>query len=131
MFPRWGNKVTVAAVLAAVLAATEGAADPGIALLHSYLPPPQYDKPYGGKLTKRMEPLADIAKLCGSGKWACARVGGNACEIIIPELGGAITLALQNVVVRHEIGHCNGWPGDHPRHWGFPRWLPAFPSLTP
>jgi hypothetical protein len=132
MFPRWGNRIAVAAVLAAVLAAADAAADPAVSYLHSFLPPPEYDKPYTGKLTKRFAPLADIPKLCGGpGKFACARVGSDACDIVIAELGGTITLALQNVLIRHELGHCNGWPGDHPRSWRFLRWLPAFPSATP
>jgi hypothetical protein len=130
MFPTWGNKVGVA-VLAVVLAAADSAADPGIALMQSFLPPSEYDKPYAGRLTRRFAPLAEIKALCAQGQMACARVGSDACEIIIPELGGTITLALQNVMIRHEIGHCNGWPSDHPRKWGFPRWLPAFPSSTP
>jgi len=131
MFPRWGNKAVFAAVLAAVLAPADGSADPYVALLHSFLPPPEYDKPYGGKLTKQFMPLADIEKLCGARKLACATPTGDACETFIPELGGTITLALQNVMVRHEIGHCNGWPPDHRRGFRFLRWLPAFPSAAP
>ena len=34
------------------------------------------------------------------------------------------------MLLRHEIGHCNGWPGDHPDQRGLPwpttHWVPDY-----
>src|SRR5262245_56856741 len=86
MFRGWGNGAGVVGVLAAAFAAAESAADPYVAFLHTILPPPEYDKPYGGKLTKRFLPVAELYKECGGpGKSGCARPAGDTCEIFVAE----------------------------------------------
>jgi hypothetical protein len=42
---------------------------------------------------------------------------GKECLVVIGDEDILLTLGVfdAKVVLRHEIGHCNGWPGDHPR----------------
>jgi hypothetical protein len=47
----------------------------------------------------------------------CAQVGDGErpCWIVVPRAGeGLISEAQRAEIIRHEQGHCNGWPGDHP-----------------
>jgi hypothetical protein len=82
------------------------------------LPPVEYDHWYEGDLTiKIVDSLEELYILCAVKKdymLACALPGGTSCVIImvndeIMRTQGWTT----GVLVRHEIGHCNGWPGDH------------------
>lgn len=47
---------------------------------------------------------------------AWRRPGGQICTIVVPTLatwhGTAAALVY---LIRHEQGHCNGWPEDHPK----------------
>ena len=91
------------------------------------LPPKQFDHPYAGKLkVVTVLQREEMRAFCGEAfrPWTlgCARRDetNNSCHIVIandniireqkwtPEL-----------IMRHEIGHCNGWPGNHPgqRSW--------------
>jgi hypothetical protein len=87
------------------------------ALADGGLPPLRYDRPYEGHLT--IETVANWAALPASCRGlsvrlvACAIRGesvrnGDYCRIYILEH------ARSDLVLRHEIGHCNGWPGHHP-----------------
>lgn len=40
---------------------------------------------------------------------ACAIRAHKPCLIIIPDRGAAVP-----ILIRHEMGHCNGWPSTHP-----------------
>ena len=84
------------------------------------LPPVEYDKPYQGELTMlRVKDQDAVRKYCPSVPFAgaalaCAYPGGEECLVVmvsdrIIELAGWTT----DIVRRHEIGHCNGWPKDH------------------
>jgi hypothetical protein len=85
------------------------------------LPPVEYDHDYTGKITfeivKTREELRDI---CGHSiytRWtlACAFPRGPKCHIVMTI--DDIILAhgwTPEIILRHEIGHCNGWPSDHP-----------------
>jgi hypothetical protein len=88
------------------------------------LPPPEYDHPFAGKLV--------IIRALGAGDtiWMCPKpalgmtmtlctlpLGPSACVIFqMPEVEKE-TIKLGwtlNILMRHEIAHCNGWPADHP-----------------
>jgi hypothetical protein len=84
------------------------------------LPPPEYDHHYEGALKiVIVETFTELATFCGNvSSVACARRldGGNRCLVymIKEELLRARTGGTQEITLRHEIGHCNGWPGTHP-----------------
>jgi len=47
---------------------------------------------------------------------ACSWTQGRLGLVILPETGKAgVTQAWEACVMRHEIGHINGWPPSHPR----------------
>jgi hypothetical protein len=87
------------------------------------LPPPQYDHPFKGHTIVRLGSLAEIKNFCHTRHGivsayqalGCATVQPRRCYIMIPKVGGQITARMQSEIRRHEIAHCNGWAGDHPR----------------
>ena len=91
------------------------------------LPPPEYDKHYLGDLTIRLvDSVENLAIAC---KWplvrpnslGCASVHVDHCIIYLVQ-DDVMRLRGWNtgIVLRHELGHCNGWPPDHPDARGFP-----------
>lgn len=80
------------------------------------LPPPQYDH-YSGPIIERRLSLEEARKFCASiGITAdgCAgyinlQDGSKICLIVVP-LDGFDTI---EAYIRHEKGHCAGWPADH------------------
>jgi hypothetical protein len=89
------------------------------------LPPPQYDHEFPAQLTvETVATQAELARICPN---AAARTpnmigcairanDGSSCRIIL--VPDSIIQALHSTrsrILRHEIGHCNGWPADHPR----------------
>ena len=81
-------------------------------------PPAVYDRPFSGKLTIRHVSRDEANRICKAhittrtGRVAgCSMPMGKRCIIII----NADTLYDKAAVLRHEIAHCNGWPGDHRR----------------
>ena len=91
------------------------------------LPPEEYDIPYEGKLVVTLvDSEAEVMKQCPKtnfpAKLGCAfqfrqiYPGGPyaECRIIMPkeEIIESWGFSLATIY-RHEIGHCNGWPGDH------------------
>jgi hypothetical protein len=80
--------------------------------VRSWNPPPAYDHPYAGRMVVDEVPLAKIRRM-RPGHWAASRFGrGGICIVIIPSDQGARTA---RNTLRHERGHCNGWPHHHPR----------------
>jgi hypothetical protein len=87
------------------------------------LPPPAYDHPFKGHLAVQVATLAQIKNFCHTRHGivsayqalGCAKVRPGRCFIMIPKVGGQITARLQSEIRRHEIAHCNGWAGHHPR----------------
>jgi hypothetical protein len=78
-------------------------------------PPASYDH---APLTTAPYVVRDIDKHCaafasdGRKAVACSGIVGAICFIFIePGLAGRD----YELVYRHEIAHCNGWPADHPR----------------
>jgi hypothetical protein len=85
-------------------------------LIWVFRPPPEYDKPFDG--------LVDIQEFRGEEmKGACFR-RGFACAFFIAGNPAVCTIKLlvdfikqplnREETIRHEIGHCNGWPMMHP-----------------
>jgi hypothetical protein len=80
------------------------------------LPPVEYDHPFKGQMTIRIASTKALAKICylALTTEACARLRAGICEIYI-----ASDFYRDQIMLRHEIGHCNGW-GSH--HFGM-RWV--------
>jgi hypothetical protein len=93
-----------------------------------FFPPPEYDRPYTGKLT--IERVADPAAVklhCPELRYpvGCAKVAYDlsSCVIFIVsdefinrqpnEIRRLFAYSYENFL-RHELAHCNGWPADHP-----------------
>jgi len=81
------------------------------------LPPVEYDRPYKGKLTVHYVDPIGMFFNCGIAG-ACAYMGGKWCTIYFPTWLKPKSAAF-NIRMRHEKGHCNGWPPNHPN----PRWV--------
>jgi hypothetical protein len=86
------------------------------------LPPVEYDKPYTGKLTiRRLATEEGVFATClkaGEKKFACAaQPADNShsyCNIYIANDNILKKFHYHYAfVLRHELGHCNGWSGDH------------------
>jgi hypothetical protein len=93
----------------------------------SWNPPARYDRPYDGRLIEYPLPQQAVRRYCvklgaeygrdlggGMHQRGCAvRLdGGKTC--IIAYINKRYGLATPEAVRRHEIGHCNGWPANHP-----------------
>jgi hypothetical protein len=78
---------------------------------HALAPPLEFDGNYKGKLTiTRMEDFGIIQYICKNNTAvACAIHTAQSCLILL----GPGTWSRADVL-RHELGHCNGWPSDHP-----------------
>jgi hypothetical protein len=82
------------------------------------VPPLEYDRAYKGKLIiSRIDSTTEVGLLCGQAApmLSCSQRRDNECEIIMAT-DNVIRIFgyLVDVVLRHEIAHCNGWPQDHP-----------------
>lgn len=75
------------------------------------IPPPEYDRPYTGRLEIEYVEPGEAAKLCDLGhrNRACADVGNGWCRIIFPKDTGVYSRKTLELLMRHEIAHCNGW----------------------
>jgi hypothetical protein len=96
----------------------------------NYLPPQEYDHPFTGILMIQRLSLDEISKIClakhrtgcslvlntDNGVYLNNRTGNRtACIAIVANDAGLQAEHMQfSGVLRHEIAHCNGWPGDHP-----------------
>ena len=97
----------------ALLIATEAQAQ--------YLPPPEFDRPYEGRLYYEVVPGQEyVRKACPGAKFggpalACTICFAGICVIVIVS-DEEIRAAGHDpdIVRRHEIGHANGWPAHHP-----------------
>jgi hypothetical protein len=94
--------------------------------------PPEYDKPYTGRVVINIaRDMDEMAELCSPNPLASVALGcafrysdantglPRVCYIYIApdsyirtQYGGRAT---REDVIRHEMAHCNGWPGTHPR----------------
>jgi hypothetical protein len=112
--------------LALTLIAATSAAAEGPRLV----PPPEYDRPFAAKVI--VVPARDqdhVRELCPKAKFTGAALG---CAHLTSSWDCRIVLAADSVikaagfppelVKRHEIAHCNGWPADHPGALAFEEW---------
>lgn len=75
------------------------------------LPQAPFDHPYPGTLIEIVGNQA-VAQACPPLALACSiRLPFDTCVVVLPAPVSARTAALLR---RHELGHCNGWPADHP-----------------
>lgn len=89
-------------------------------------PPARFDRPYTGP--KRVRHLApeEVYRECarmlkeanGSergtypGMRGCQTMDNGFCDIVVPDR--VWKKATPEAILRHEYGHCNGWPFEHP-----------------
>jgi hypothetical protein len=90
------------------------------AQIKTALPPVEYDKPFAGKLeeivVKSREEMEASCKHIGYVPLGCAKLlAADHCVIYLAsdEVNRSIGLTT-DLVRRHEVGHCNGWPKEHP-----------------
>ena len=92
--------------------------------IHPIDPPPAiYQRAYRGALSIRQGTLAQVEHYCHTMQGivsqyralGCSKVDEGSCFVMIPKIGGPVTASIQAEIRRHELAHCNGWPGDHPR----------------
>jgi len=89
------------------------------------LPPPEYDHPvYDPVEVIDVDTEAELRRLCGLENYfkdqiiiGCAGPKGNRikpdrCLVYLGPIP-AWTGVTRNINLRHELGHCNGWPQDH------------------
>lgn len=87
------------------------------------IPPVQYDHPYDGpgELTVVQASSQDeVRRLCPNAVWppagayGCQMMTSSGCYVVIaPETDMKRVGLTKDITLRHEIAHCNGWPGDH------------------
>ena len=84
------------------------------------LPPPEYDRPYRGILLEIRGDKEMMARLCPK-TWmvpvtlGCAYVHERDCTIVVAndDILEAAGWRFE-IVKRHEVDHCGGWPNHHP-----------------
>jgi len=84
------------------------------------LPPPEYDKPFPGKLQEIRVPPETMRAICPKTALpltlACTYPTHDQRECLIIMVSDEIIRAAgwsPEIVRRHEVGHCNGFPSDH------------------
>ena len=81
-------------------------------------PPKRFDHPFKGKLTLYRLPQKEVVRVCQNMPGAslqqhgCSELKGNHCTVVIVDK--TYMGATPKSVLRHELGHCNGWPASHP-----------------
>jgi hypothetical protein len=88
------------------------------------IPPAEYDRPYTGQLTITRGDAKTMKEVCPKTAFpitlGCAHrytKGGEdySCHVYIAEDDILRPTGWSyNLVLRHELGHCLGWPGNHP-----------------
>jgi hypothetical protein len=87
--------------------------------LPTVLPPVEFDRPFEGVLMmQRLEDEATVRRVCPSSNLGvalgCAYRHREGCLIImVPDEVIRSYKLSPETVLRHEIGHCHGWPADH------------------
>jgi hypothetical protein len=90
---------------------------PNGAGIDKILPPEEFDKPFDGHLEIKIVPSVEIVRAGCPGSQAplaCTqRFALNYCVIIwLPDDQVERYMPVE-VLMRHEMGHCNGWLGSH------------------
>ena len=89
------------------------------------LPPEHYDRPFAGELiVQQMKSQDEVRAACPGttfpaiGAFGCAHLqpGGRVCRVILaPNVDIIAAGYTTGIVLRHEVGHCNGWSNKHER----------------
>ena len=72
-------------------------------------PPAQYVHPYQYELIIHEASNEFIKGYCGDSAFACATPAGKVCFVVMPKKN-TVEPWFYNLLMRHEIAHCNGWP---------------------
>ncbi|TPN03801.1 hypothetical protein FJ973_29605 [Mesorhizobium sp. B2-1-3] len=82
-------------------------------------PPARFDHPYTGKLTIKYLPMSRVQLVCERYKafddqvmYGCASWDSTSCIIVV--IDHQYLNQTPQALIRHEMGHCNGWGADHP-----------------
>jgi hypothetical protein len=89
-------------------------------------PPARYDHQYQGNLTVQYLPQKQVVAACErlfikykvkakasmTQRGCAATTAKGSCTVIV--IDKPYALATPKAVLRHERGHCNGWPSSHP-----------------
>ncbi|TAX57108.1 hypothetical protein ELI01_18685 [Rhizobium leguminosarum] len=115
-----GYVFLAAAMLVAPAASFAGLHDP------EWPPPARFDHAYSGKLSLTKLPQAKLQKACQQlfakyglkdttsfQQHGCAKAFPDSCIVIT--IDKTYMGATPAAVLRHEVGHCNGWAADHPK----------------
>lgn len=116
--------------LAPLMAALAGNPQPNVWRVNDvpeWNPPAQYDKPYQGILNLQLAPQDQVGLLCARlfrqngargpeyrtsrQQRGCAWQNDGQCTIIASET--PFRGATPEAIIRHELGHCNGWDAGH------------------
>jgi hypothetical protein len=102
---------------AAIIAGSVALLLTGAAHADATIPPVEYDNPYRGTwIVVRLPTIEAVKSACNKNRdvLACGGLVGNVCLIHMVSdkvlQSRELTYAM---VLRHEIGHCNGWGADH------------------
>jgi hypothetical protein len=83
-------------------------------------PPAEFDRPFEGRLIKlRLDTVAEVRTACRTplamGLGCAPYIHPSLCVVVLAsdEVIKAAGYSTE-IVLRHEIAHCNGWPKDHP-----------------
>lgn len=83
------------------------------------LPPVIYDHVPATPYTVQRMIASEVEGACQTlgavpGSLACAWRTKIGCTVIMPVVGpGGVTQRSFDIFLRHEFGHCNGWPSNH------------------
>ena len=122
----WATAVMLAAMLPAhaqtVTMPEAKPAKPEHAVIRpqAVFPPAEYDHPFDGPVTVTVvKDIETVNKICNNPQaylgCAISMNNGKVCSIIM--VADDVIRArgwTPEIVKRHEIGHCNGWPALHP-----------------
>ena len=114
-----GNKLNTALII--LLLATA----PALALSPDAPPPPKYDHPFNGVVRVdhdvaaciKMRPLVPGEIRLGCTDWRKTADAEGLCVVhMLPDKELKRYGFSRERLLRHHIGHCNGWPDDHSSH---------------
>jgi hypothetical protein len=112
---------------------------------YKIFPSPEYDHYYEGDLTIKivdtLEELRDVCQLDGAQLLACSTHNDRSCIIVMVKDEVMRTRSwTTGMLLRHEMGHCNGWGADHAgersvtwptTHWAYPNERVRLPTPRP
>ena len=89
---------------------SRGRTDKTVASYQGYYPPPQYNVPYKGKTIVIDADAVTARRYCPQHGVACViELTDTSCVIVFNTAYNADRAK----ILRHENGHCQGWPADH------------------